>query len=122
MKEELKVKDNGGRQVIVYYMEKRTWEEEGQVRSKWFKDTKCIGTFHGWGVDYQEFDEGVGNFTVAIVELEDGTVELVLAGMIRFMDEGKTHSEYDIHNVATGRSEEWDDNADSSGSANMETP
>lgn len=48
------------------------------------------GLFHEWGVNYEEFETGPGNFTVAIVELEDGTVDTFPAHQIKFIDkEGK---------------------------------
>lgn len=42
------------------------------------------GLFHQWGIDYEEFDNGPGPFTAAIVEREDGRVALVYASLIRF--------------------------------------
>lgn len=42
--------------------------------------------FHEWGVDYEEFEEGPGNFSAAIIELNDGSVELVHASLIKFID------------------------------------
>jgi len=44
------------------------------------------GIFHGWGEDFEEFESGPGNFTVAIIELEDGSVETFVPKMIRFLD------------------------------------
>lgn len=45
--------------------------------------------FHGWGVDYEEFEAGPGNFTTAIVELDDGTVMNLPARLVRFLDRGE---------------------------------
>ena len=42
--------------------------------------------FHQWGVDYEEFEAGTGNYSTAIIEWADGTVENVRADMIRFTD------------------------------------
>lgn len=50
-----------------------TWEEVGEA---WF---------HGFGTDYEEFENGPGNFSTAIVEWPDGKVEMVRADAIRFM-------------------------------------
>jgi len=47
------------------------------------------GVFHGWSVDLDEFDNGVGTYAVAIVELPDGTVQLPRADMVRFTDVAK---------------------------------
>ena len=47
---------------------------------------KC-GLFHQWGIDFEELgDAGVGNYTTAVVELEDGTIETPPANQIQFMD------------------------------------
>jgi hypothetical protein len=42
--------------------------------------------FHGWGVNYEEFENGPGNFTAAIVEWPDGKIELVFAENVQFAD------------------------------------
>ena len=44
-----------------------------------------MGLFHGWGVDYEEFETGPGNFSTAIVELADGSVENVYVTCIQFL-------------------------------------
>jgi len=41
--------------------------------------------FHGFGSDFEEFENGTGNFTVAIVEWPDGTVDTVPLGRIKFV-------------------------------------
>lgn len=43
------------------------------------------GLFHQWGSDYEEFEEGPGNYATAIVELPDGKIENVPAGDIEFL-------------------------------------
>ena len=42
------------------------------------------GKFHEWGVDFIETESGPGNFTVAIIELEDGSIDLVNPRFIVF--------------------------------------
>jgi len=42
--------------------------------------------FHGWGNDYEELESGTGNYTVAVVEFDDGTIEMVRADRVRFLD------------------------------------
>lgn len=42
--------------------------------------------FHRFGVDFIDFDAGPGNFSVAIVEWDDGRVELVPAHLIQFVE------------------------------------
>ena len=43
------------------------------------------GIFHCWGTDYEEFEENAGNFTVAIVQLDNGRIEKVLPNHIQFI-------------------------------------
>ena len=58
----------------------------GEKPMEW-KDVE-IGeaTFHGFGVDVEEFENGPGNYSAAIVEWPDGRVEMIRADKIRFLD------------------------------------
>lgn len=38
------------------------------------------------GVDFEEFETGAGNYTVAVIERPGGTVELLPVHHIRFLD------------------------------------
>ena len=40
--------------------------------------------FHAWGVAYEENGENAGNYSTAIVERDDGTVENVEVDLIQF--------------------------------------
>lgn len=42
------------------------------------------GFFHQWANKYEDSGEGFGNYTVALVELFDGTIEEVLPVNIKF--------------------------------------
>lgn len=45
-----------------------------------------VGKFHGWGTDIIEYCDGPAtSFTAAIVEKEDGTVEMVCPSQLRFI-------------------------------------
>ena len=68
------------RKVIVY-----EWQ---RVKGTTHSEKVQIGTgvFHQFGVDYQEFDSGPGNFSTAIVEMPDGSVMNVCVEMIVFTD------------------------------------
>ncbi|WP_050466338.1 hypothetical protein [Herbaspirillum chlorophenolicum] len=46
------------------------------------------GLFHGWGVEFMEFEAGPGNYSVAIVEFIDGKVETFAPAHVRFTDGG----------------------------------
>ena len=48
-------------------------------------EVEGYGYFHTWGVNYDEFENGPGNYTVAIVERENGKVEEILPKFIEFM-------------------------------------
>lgn len=52
----------------------------------WQKDFENAGLFHQWASAYEESSEGFGNYTVAIVELPDGTIEQVLPSNLKFID------------------------------------
>lgn len=49
------------------------------------EEVEVEGRFHEFGLDFQECNEGVGSFTVAIVESPDGRVSLVPVHLIRFI-------------------------------------
>jgi len=44
------------------------------------------GKFHGWGVEYEEFESGPGNYTVAIIEMSDGSIQTLAPFLVRFLD------------------------------------
>ncbi|MFJ2455391.1 hypothetical protein ACIOWK_27265 [Pseudomonas protegens] len=50
-----------------------------------FKDLR-EGRFHQWANEYEEFESGPGNYTVAIVEYADGSIGTVMPECIRFLD------------------------------------
>ena len=45
--------------------------------------------FHQFGVAYEEFENGPGNFSTAIIEFPDGHVESICVEMIRFLEPSK---------------------------------
>jgi hypothetical protein len=68
------------RQVILL----ERYRPEGRVRDA-IRETDVTATFHAWGVEHEEYLDGPGNFSTAIVELEDGTVKNVPCDMVRFI-------------------------------------
>ena len=66
------------RKVVVY--------EYRKVKGQDYFDNVATGhgVFHQWGVDYEEFETGPGNYSTAIVEMPDGSVKNVPAEMIVF--------------------------------------
>ena len=43
--------------------------------------------FHEWGSNYEEFDSGPGNYSIAIVEFDDGKIQSIPVEQIRFIKE-----------------------------------
>jgi len=58
----------------------------GRYYKKGVYHTFFEGYFHGWGCNYEEFETGPGNYSVAIVELPDGEVVMPVADDIWFLD------------------------------------
>ena len=58
------------------------------IVQKFNKDNKCMDGVHcrfiAWGVEPEEFRDGVGNWTVGIIELDDGTLYTTTPSNIRF--------------------------------------
>ena len=54
---------------------------DGKYVNKEFEN----GIFHQFGVNYEELSCGVGHWTTAIVELEDGKIITPAADMIQFV-------------------------------------
>ena len=53
---------------------------------KWHTEEFELGYFHQWGINYEEFENGPGNYSVAIIELPDGRVVTPIADDIVFLD------------------------------------
>lgn len=45
-----------------------------------------LGYFHQWGCDYEEYESGAGNYSIAIVELPNGNVISVVPSELQFID------------------------------------
>lgn len=61
---------------------------------KWHEEIFELGYFHGFGSNYEDLGEkGVGNYTIAIVELPDGRVVMPVADDIVFIDRGEGRKE-----------------------------
>ncbi len=52
---------------------------------QWEKYEKGTALFHQFGVDFEELDGGPGSYSTAIIEWEDGLVDMVRADMIQFV-------------------------------------
>lgn len=54
--------------------------------NQWDDDFIHHGKFHCWGNAYEQFQDSAGNYSVALVELPDGTIAEVLPTNIKFVD------------------------------------
>lgn len=55
-----------------------------------FSDFIHEGLFHQWANSYEESSAGFGNFTVALIELADGTMHEAIPSHVKFVTEEKT--------------------------------
>ncbi len=55
-------------------------------REKWWNETKKNGIFHCWGLETEEGENEIVNFTIGIVEDEDGQIHTPLPDFIKFLD------------------------------------
>lgn len=54
------------------------------------KKVSVEGLFHQWGANYEEFcDAGPGNYTVALIELDDGKIVEGIPDTVVFLDRRK---------------------------------
>ena len=67
------------RKVVVY-----GYDRSKTTNGRYEKVAIGHGTFHQFGIDYEEFDTGLGQFTTAVVEMPDGSVRNVPLEMIVF--------------------------------------
>jgi hypothetical protein len=49
------------------------------------KRIEISGLFHGWGVAYEEYHAGPGNYTTALIELADGRVVTAMPEDVIFL-------------------------------------
>ena len=61
--------------------EYRSWNSETR---QW--DWGNFGAFHQWGLAYEQFDNGVGNYTIALIETPDGNMVEAAPCYMRFTD------------------------------------
>lgn len=75
--------------VNVFKYEQRTIKDTAHPFGSIIREKVLIGhgTFCAWGCDYEEFESGPGNFSVAIVRMPDGTIRTPQPDMIQFINE-----------------------------------
>jgi len=65
---------------------KYTQRQDASGQRVWDKSDDGTAMFHQFGVNFEDCEFGTGNFSTAIVERDNGTVENVAADMIKFID------------------------------------
>ena len=75
------------RKVKVYHWKKKE-DKSAFQKCSYEKVEVGIAKFHQFGFDYEDTDMGVGTFSTAIVEWDDGSVENVSVEMVQFVDQG----------------------------------
>jgi hypothetical protein len=60
-------------------------EHKRQEDGKWKLEEKGEALFHAFGTNYEEFGNGPGNYSTAIIEWPDGTVSNVPVEHVRFL-------------------------------------
>jgi len=69
------------RPVIIF-----NWDRSTLKNGKYLKKEIGTGVFHQWGCAYEEFEEGAGNYSTAIIETPDGTALNLDVELIKFTD------------------------------------
>lgn len=49
------------------------------------KEFSHAGLFHQWAAAYEEFENGPGNYTTALIETPEGTIDSVLPQNLKFV-------------------------------------
>lgn len=57
------------------------------------------GFFHCWGVEYEEFESGPGNYTVAIIETPEGNIVTAIPNRVEFETPPKSEQGDSKNNV-----------------------
>ena len=58
---------------VLVFKYRQSEDKKGVISVK--KVLRCEGFLRGFGTDHKVYSQGVGNYTTAIVELEDGSFE-----------------------------------------------
>ena len=67
------------------YSDDRTTRVQITGTGRWEDDFTHSGELLTWGVSYEEFESGAGNYTIGIIMNPDRTVEEVLPSNIKFI-------------------------------------
>jgi hypothetical protein len=56
------------------------------MAAPWFRITTGEATFLQFGLSYEEFENGPGPYTTAVILMDDGQVNEIEADMIKFLE------------------------------------
>lgn len=73
------------RKVLYKKWVKEYVENNVRIGGHWEEEFLNEGIFHQFGNAYEDFGEQIGNYTVALIEKSDGTIEEVLPINIKFV-------------------------------------
>jgi hypothetical protein len=76
---------------IEYNGEPRDYSNRKAGTASYEKGFTGEGLFHQWASAYDHTNDGIGNYTVALVELFDGSIERVTPDYIIFIDKPNTN-------------------------------
>jgi len=55
------------------------------IEGKYVYEDVAEGVFHQWGLDILEFQDSAASYTVALIEMPDGTIISATADCVRFL-------------------------------------
>jgi hypothetical protein len=65
----------------------KVFEMKQDIEKRKFEKVEIgIGKFHQFGMDFAEFETGPGNYSIAIIEMDDGNIKQIPVDMIQFID------------------------------------
>jgi len=82
-------------------MRKIEWMDFKGVDGKLTREWK-EGVFHAFGVNYEEFETGPGNYSTAIIELPDGTIKNIPVENIKFVESDKDNLQERLREIIQG--------------------
>ena len=62
------------------------WDRTQKEDGRYLKKEVGTGLFHEWGANFEEFDNGAGNYSIAIVEKSNGEVLSLPIELIKFQE------------------------------------
>ena len=67
-----------------------------------YEKVRGKGMFRRFGIDYEEFENGPGNYSTAIIELQDGTIKNIPVENIKFVESDKDNLQERLREIIQG--------------------